>query len=80
MQLSIHAPDNLPLPRIQQRIRELEQSLCEEAHLLATQMPPNPAKNTNAIKALLLSMPPVGDDKDFVRHQDLGRTEALWDS
>lgn len=78
MQLSIQAPDNIPLYRIQQRIRELEESLREEArfiHRLSAQ-----AQDKNGIKALLLSMPPAGEDKDFSRRRDLGRSEVLWDS
>ncbi len=35
---------------------------------------------TTSIKALLLSMPNVGEDEDFARHQDLGREcDALFD-
>lgn len=30
-------------------------------------------KSKNNIKDLLLSMPNVGEDEDFARHQDLGR-------
>jgi hypothetical protein len=34
MQMPIRVPDNLPAQRIQQRIRELEESLQEEANFL----------------------------------------------
>lgn len=37
-------------------------------------------KETQSFKALLRSMPDVGEDADFARRQDLGRSEALWDS
>ncbi|MCP4695439.1 MAG: hypothetical protein GY862_01120 [Gammaproteobacteria bacterium] len=38
-----------------------------------------PPPEKRGIKALLLAMPAVGEDDDFVRRQDLGRTEELWD-
>ncbi|MBK9266854.1 MAG: hypothetical protein IPM54_44635 [Polyangiaceae bacterium] len=33
-----------------------------------------------SFKALLMSMPDVGDDVDFERAVDLGRSEGSWDT
>lgn len=47
MQITITVPDVLPPQRIQQRIRELEESLREEARFIATllgQMPAQPLR------------------------------------
>jgi len=36
-----------------------------------------PRSRSGSLKALLLSMPPVGDDADFERPHDLGRETRL---
>ena len=44
MQLTINVPDNLPKVRITQRIKELEQSLQDEANFFATALAAKKAK------------------------------------
>jgi plasmid stability protein len=53
---------------------------AEEEHreILRLALRPSP---TMGLRDLLLSMPPVGDDGDFERHDDLGREvtlRAIW--
>ena len=44
MQLTINVPDTLPKARVAQRIRELEQSLQDEASFMASVLPTKQAK------------------------------------
>lgn len=82
MQISIQVPDNLPLQRINQRIRELEENLKAEAKFineLSQQTKVGETKTTN-LTDLLLAMPNVGKDDDFARQQNLEREKLLTNS
>lgn len=52
MQLTINVPDNLPKARVTQRIKELEQSLQDEASFFASVLT---AKKTKQEKLALLT-------------------------
>jgi hypothetical protein len=49
-----------------------------EVILLVQDAPQGEAEES--LKALLATMPDVGDDADFARQRDYGRGEVTWDS
>ncbi|MEO5332417.1 MAG: hypothetical protein H7839_10370 [Magnetococcus sp. YQC-5] len=64
------APESVSIPE-QWRKKRLEVIL-----LMQEETEPIPV----AVKALLLNMPDVGEDEDFVRYHDTGRKEISWDT
>lgn len=64
-----HAPAAIPVPE------QWREKYMEVILLVSEEMEPMPV----GVKALLLKMPDVGEDEDFVRFRDTGREEARWD-
>lgn len=87
MHLMLNLPDELvPSKPIEEIARELVQAgamywlvrgeiSAEQAKAITT-----PESRDESLKDLLLAMPDVGEDEDFARAFDLGRSEASWDT
>ncbi|MBF0427431.1 MAG: hypothetical protein HQL94_00790 [Magnetococcales bacterium] len=64
-----YAPAVIPVPE------QWQEKHMEVILLVSEETEPMPV----GVKALLLKMPDVGQDEDFVRFHDTGREEARWD-
>lgn len=64
-----HAPAAIPVPeQWREKYMEVILLVSEETQPISV-----------GVKDLLLKMPNVGEDEDFVRFRDTGREETRWD-